>query len=74
MPFLLTYYSFCSKFNTQIQLEAGKLIAKLAYALEKGAAYRPLPDRFLAQDVTTIEIILTDLLLLVCAVIYHLSN
>ncbi|WP_156961421.1 hypothetical protein [Sulfurospirillum arsenophilum] len=45
MPFLLTYYSFCSKFKTPIQLEVGKLIAKLAcsncHALEKGAAYKP---------------------------------
>jgi len=48
------------------QLEAGKLIAKLAcsncHALEKGAAYRPLPDRFLGQDAATIEIILTDVI------------
>lgn len=48
------------------QLEAGKLIAKLAcsncHALEKGAAYRPLPDRFAGQDAATIEIILTDVI------------
>lgn len=48
------------------QLEAGKLIAKLAcsncHALEKDAAYRPLPDRFLGQDAATIEIILTDVI------------
>jgi len=48
------------------QLEAGKLIAKLAcsncHALEKGAAYRPLPDRFPGQDAQTIEIVLTDVI------------
>lgn len=48
------------------QLEAGKLIAKLAcsncHALEKGAAYRPLPDRFPGQDAATIEVVLTDVI------------
>ena len=48
------------------QLEAGKLIAKLAcsncHALEKGAAYRPLPNRFPGQDAATIEVVLTDVI------------
>ena len=48
------------------QLEAGKLIAKLAcsncHALEKGAAYRPLPDRFPGQDAETIEVVLTEVI------------
>ena len=52
--------------TSENQLEAGKLIAKLAcsncHALEKGAAYRPLPDRFPGQDAQTIEIVLTDVI------------
>lgn len=46
------------------QLEAGKLIAKIAcsncHSLEKGAKFRPLPDRFPEMDADTIETILTD--------------
>jgi mono/diheme cytochrome c family protein len=48
------------------ELEAGKLIAKMAcsncHSLEKGAPFRPLPDRFLGQDAETIEIVLNDVI------------
>lgn len=48
------------------QLEAGKLIAKLAcsncHSLEKGASFRPLPDKFAGQDAETIEMVLTDVI------------
>lgn len=46
------------------QLEAGKLLAKIAcsncHSLEKGAKFRPLPDKFPQMDADTIEMILTD--------------
>jgi len=46
------------------ELEAGKLIAKLAcsncHSLERGAPFRPLPDLFLGQDAETVELVLND--------------
>ena len=46
------------------QLEAGKLLAKIAcsncHSLEKGAKFRPLPDKFPQMDADTIEMVLTD--------------
>ncbi|MDD3342065.1 MAG: cytochrome ubiquinol oxidase subunit I [Sulfurospirillaceae bacterium] len=48
------------------QLEAGHLIAKIAcsncHSLEKGAKFRPLPDKFPGLDAATIETILTEVI------------
>jgi mono/diheme cytochrome c family protein len=46
------------------ELEAGHLLAKIAcsncHSLEKGASFRPLPDKFPEMDAKTIEFVLTD--------------